>query len=696
MATYRDIMRNLGLFIFLPFLLFAQSEQAVNTISNLRNPDYLNRNFAQPLTGGSEFRTFDGSRTFRANLECPSSERAVVISFIPAGYGEWNISIAADMDLDGHYDRRFSTTQLGIRVSGVCTNGIVYCSPPNVWDLNHCRYYKWTVRNGFITLQRTENRDEVGACICTNYACGQNNFPPYRYVVGAVSRVLMNANPQFLIGRGEWDLTTFRYYLYGQDRERCTALGGRARDFNGRPLTDYASAHIYPSVDLVDVELTQGSDPYSPYNTAIAASHVEFEGNRIGVPNIYSCWIKKDISVSSRIHYESCSNRISYNGRIWCIASAFSKGGGGCCRDCGEFRQEANYRFKLKKDQEYAVLFTVCCLCGDRGRYWYAYVNGQRIGSWGSYCNCCGGPPCGIFRILGRSPRTNFEVSISAQQKAFAWGKHHSYPPKGGTIYFLKGISYLGDDFRFVEQNNCHPDSDCRIKNEWICPPDVNLPSRPSLGQLRRYCIQTVNDGTILHPALQPMCKTVSTQVDTYRICMNGSEVTVINSRGETVYRRSGNYMWFKIYREYTCGIRQFNIDLTRENQTRDSANYQNGRVSYTDYVGGTGRQTITINLGNPNECPQPSCLVRVSINEADVFSDSSNREQATGTSQRYRYEIRECRRNSAGAWYCPTDGGATILESCSCQRNFSGFNIAVTTLQAVDEASHDIICSQE
>ena len=678
-------MRNLKFFFFLPLLLFAQSNQAINTISALKNPEYLNRNFARPLTGGGEFRTFDNSKTFRANLECPSSEKAVVISFIPAGYGEWNISIAADMDFDGQYDRRFSTTQVGIRVSGVCTNGIVYCSPPNVWDLNHCRYYKWTVRSGFITLQRTENRDEVGACICTNYACGQNNFPPYRYVVGAVSRVLMNAYPQFLIGRGEWDLATFSYYLYGQDRERCTALGGRARDFSGRPLTDYAEAHIYPSVDLADVAMAQGSDPYSPYNTAIAASQVEFEGNSIGVPNIYSCWIRKDVRIETVRKSYSCSNQKSVNGKIYCVIASDYHGCG--CHVCAQIRRSVT----VKKEQSLLLLVPGHGdNCDDDGNTLSYKVSGDLTLSGSYNCGSWSFRSSRIIRIVDNADR-EYNLNVRATR---CHTDHCGCSTE--DLYLLLSRDYLADTYSFAVTDECHADSDCRLKNEWICPPDVNLPSRPSLGQLRRYCIQTVNDGTVLHPALQPMCKTVSTQVDTYRICMNGSEVTVINSRGETVYRRSGNYMWFKIYREYTCGIRQFNIDLTRENQTRDSANYQNGRVSYTDYVGGTGRQTITINLGNPNECPQPSCLVRIPVNEADVFSDSSNREQTTGTSQRYRYEIRECRRNSAGAWYCPTNGGATILESCSCQRNFSGFNIAVTTLQAIDEASHDIICSQD
>lgn len=59
---------------------------------------------------------------------------------------------------------------------------------------------------------------------------------------------------------------------------------------------------------------------------------------------------------------------------------------------------------------------------------------------------------------------------------------------------YLLFRDYLEDVYSLVVTDECHLDSDCRIKNEWICPPDVNLPSGPSLGQLRRYCIQTVND----------------------------------------------------------------------------------------------------------------------------------------------------------------------------------------------------------
>jgi len=468
-------------FLLLPFILFGLDTQTQNILNNLHSKSFINQRLAQPLTGGAEFRTFDNRKTFRANLTCPSRQRAVVITFIPAGNGEWRIAIAGDLDFDGTYEKHFDTSSLGIKVSGVCTNGIVYCSPYNAWDLNHCSYYYWTWRNGFITLQRTEDRDLVGACVCTN--CVHNNFPPYERIAGAVARVISEHNPLMVISNGEWDLNHFSYYLYGQSTQSCSHISGQVTDTEGRPLTSYRS--VYPSVDLAELALRQGSDPNSPYNTLMTATQIEYNGNRIGVPNIYRCSIRNDVTITTRQTYENCANRISFNGRVWCIDYDAYASGDCICRDCEAFSQSATHTFTLKKDQEYAVLFTICELVGDRGRYWYAYVNDQLVGSRGSYCNCCGGGPCNIFKYLGRSPRNNYRVTISAKQVAYGHGKNHSYPPRRGHIYFLKGNRYLKDIFSLTTNNECHPDNNCHLKNEWVCPPNAPLSNPPTLGQLR-------------------------------------------------------------------------------------------------------------------------------------------------------------------------------------------------------------------
>jgi len=126
---------------------------------------------------------------------------------------------------------------------------------------------------------------------------------------------------------------------------------------------------------------------------------------------------------------------------------------------------------------------------------------------------------------------------------------------------------------------------------------------------------------------------------------MDGSKVVVTNSRGEVVFSRSGDQMWFKVYRRYVCGTNQMRIDLTKVNQTRDSAALSGQSIEYTDYVGGSGKQTIYVNLGSVNSCPVPTCVVKTSVLRSDVFDDSSYRTQ----SARYDYEVRECQKNSLG-----------------------------------------------
>jgi len=658
--------------------------QSLNTLNRFHSSETLNRELAQPLTGNKAFRTLDNSQSFRANLECPSNERAVIVTFIPKGNGEWGIYIRGDLNLDGNYDHFFNTDWLNIQVSGVCTNGIVYCNPYNSWDLNHCRYYVWARNGNWITLRETQNRDEVGACICTNYSCNGGNIPPYRWIVGAVSNKLMEVNPQLLISKGRWDLSTFSYYLYGQNTRSCSGITGEVTDLGGTPLTNYASSHIYPSVDISDIAQAQANEPNSPYNTLISASQVEYNGYSVGVPNVHTCWIYKNVSITTSTEYENCNDVRSYNGKTWCVVAFDSHGCG--CHVCAKIETTVD----LKPKQELILLVPGHSdNCDDDGNTLSVLVSG--------YTNLSLNKDCGSWSF------TSTRYVLIAQEenrfRQFYIKAERCHTGHCGCssedLYLLKSQKYLEDHFRLLTQNNCHPNNDCRIKNEWICPPNVNLPSHPSIGQLRQYCIQTINEGTRLHPNLQPMCKTVSTEVDTYQICMDGNRVTVTNSRGETVYTASGNYMWFKVYREYNCGVREFNIDLTRINQTRDSALNQGQDISYTDYVGNTGHQTIYINLGNLNNCPIPSCVVRYPNHEADVFSDSSNRAQVNGAT-RNEYAVIECRQNSVGAWYCPVPTGGVILQPCSCNQGYTGFNLALSVLQAVDEASHDIICSSQ
>ncbi|GEM_PF-3224201 len=669
----------LVVFLLLTFsFIFADdTSETLSSISQLHSSEGINNLLAKPLFGGTEFKTLNGKQTFNAPLECPSEENAVVIAFIPEANREWRVIIKGDLDLNGQYEHYFDTSYLGVKVSGVCTNGIVYCSPYYSWNLNHCKYYKWTISNNWITLEPTPTAP--GACICTNSACNGSNIPPYKYIAGAVSNLLMQTYPNLLLSKGKWDLNTFTYSLYGQDKTKCSGLSGQITDFSGHSLTSYEETHIYPSVDLTEV---QSNNPQA-YEALISASQVQINGYNVGTPSIYTCTIKKDVSISTKTEYENCVNKYSFNGKTWCIVDVDKHGG---CHVCAIISSNLT----LYPEQELILLIPGHIdNCDDDGNILSVSVSGDI--NFSIYKNC------GSWNFR----QTNYlQLALPDKSKRYLYvyaKRCHTGHCGSSTedLYLLKSLKYLQDYFSLTEQNNCNPDEDCKIKNEWICPPNVVLPTVPSLGFLRQYCIQTIYEGTPVHPTLQPMCKTVSTQVDTYTICMDGNKVEVKNSNGEIVYSSTGDYMWFQIYREYNCGVKKLNIDLTKVNQTRESASYSNGNISYTDYVGGTGSNAITINIGSSSQCSIPSCVVKIIKTEADVFSDATQRNEYTGSS-RYDYEVLECKQNSLGAWYCPVPSGGVILQPCSCTQSFTGFNIAIPVLQAVDEASHDIICSQE
>lgn len=659
-------------------LAFAEDYGANDLYQNIKSSygskDSINENVNKPTTGVNDFKTVDNSTSFNAPMECPSSQIAVLISFSQDG-GDYRAIIKIDRDLDGSFDYTYTT----INISGVCTNGIVNCDK-GTW--NNCNFYYWKANNDkSIILEPTSDTKLVGSCSCTNASCGitQLDQPLFSMIGGGISQALMNVDSNFLISKSKWNGNNLE--LFGQAPKDCSKP-----DFNSYGESNpeqYYKNQTPPSVSIVDIASQQGNDPYSPYSTVEPISNLEYkQGKTIGLPNKQQCEIKRIVYSSIDTFYEDCDNVFTdSNGENWCIVTKVGDVPecGKRCRNCDALSQKINGSVEnLKYKQKWAVYFKISYLSGDKGRYWSRKVinDGQEVENStvrSNTSNCLD-----FLKVLGSANEHGETHNVSASQKALAWGKNNNYPPKYGLIYILKGQTYQNDKFDVRESNTCP--SNCTLINEWVCDKDGN------------NCIQTVKDGNPLTVPITKQCFNVTTNLSTYIVCSDGSNITVTDRWGGVRNVGSG---WFYIKREYNCGTQNLDVDLSRTRYVVQNTKKEDGQISYTDIDGSQGSLNIASIENNTTNCSQPVCLVKIPKTDTSVFADRKNRSQLPSGKDSNELEVRTCD-ESNGNFSCPLFNGDILVEDCKCdiEELKAGFETAVTSLEVVKQASKDMICS--
>jgi hypothetical protein len=176
-----------------------------------------------PLTSdAAPMTTVDGSRSFGAQIQCPSSSAFVTVLLTPAGGGEARITVGEDLDFDGVAEYTFTSP---VKASGVCANGIISCRP-GTWE--SCRGNRWSAdAAGRIGLVEVSISD-LGGCYCINNSCGGNLLVArtgqiLESVGGGVIGAIQGLSPGFTVTRVTIDGTSIRYH--GQATSGCPAAG---------------------------------------------------------------------------------------------------------------------------------------------------------------------------------------------------------------------------------------------------------------------------------------------------------------------------------------------------------------------------------------------------------------------------------------------------------------------------------------
>lgn len=613
-----------------------------------------NNRLAQPLSSTTQMTTIDGKTSFNAQIQCPASAKSVGITFLSAGGNDYRLLIQQDTNLDGTYDYTYDTATTGGTVSGVCSNGVVICTPAGSWS--NCATYEWSVTNNKVTLQNVPPTDpNIGSCFCSNQSCGVGSLVSQIYdnVAGGISSAIMRSNPLYIVSKSEWSPTDMSYYLYGQDKTNCTGLGSSSWDKYGeKNPTQYYNSQTPSNTSIADVALQQGGDPNSYYSMISNQNNTSYDakGDTLGMPNTVQCTIKKT-PVENVTTIQQFTNGVAY------VQST-----------------------------------------GD-----YSYCN-----QYGTHIDT-GAPGCGVakeLQIMDLIPAVFQDYSDSAVSTAestlgyngcttsdgHAWGGY-AIIPNGCTIHCPSGylVSGRGGGSQacvgtFIQKSvsisindGCSSsENTCTIQDEQVCD---------NSGQ---NCIYTIRNG-----AKQQTIATSSCTVGNFSTsCANGQAINNTDINGTQSVLYSGSDAWFTIKRTYNCGNSTVNLNASQMVATSNSA-YKGQTATTMTYTDANGTTQTISGLQANDTCPTPVCTVKTPQTNTSQFADGTNRSQTPGGTTVYQTDMKTCTKDSTGAMTCPLDTNDTMVEACSCSGNMTGFQQAITTLGVVHDAAKDMICSQ-
>ena len=208
-------MKNKIFYLLIFTNLFAANE-GIEVGKNLKGHfNNVQTNVAAPLTSNSDFKTVNGSKSFKANLTCNETIKPFLeISY--SGTSDITINVSIDTDLNGSKDKIFSFDG----VSGVGTNGIIKCTT-NSWK--NCKYFLWNISNNNLTLSETVLTN-LGGPYCINSSCGSLSVNQKINVLdtigGAISSMYQSSNSNYLITKTQNDGN--KIVFYGQNYQDCT------------------------------------------------------------------------------------------------------------------------------------------------------------------------------------------------------------------------------------------------------------------------------------------------------------------------------------------------------------------------------------------------------------------------------------------------------------------------------------------
>lgn len=261
------------------------------TGSNYDSTGSFDNNVSRPITSSdTPMFTLDGSKSFNAQLTCPSTSSFLEVSVTAFATGDLSATVRQDTNFDGILDYTYSPP---FSLSGVCSNGVVSCDP-GTW-LN-CKYYLWTAGGNFQATLQPASITDLGGCYCVNQSCGaaySDYSPVLKDIGGGAAGAVQKTDARFSVTDAKIVGNTISYY--GQDTSGCagsTASNASSLQsyFNGQDNSGLSNA---ASVEL----LNQTNNPSSAYSNVKTAF-----SNSSGGVSVASCNINRVITINTVTH----------------------------------------------------------------------------------------------------------------------------------------------------------------------------------------------------------------------------------------------------------------------------------------------------------------------------------------------------------------------------------------------------------
>ena len=259
------------IFLFTASFSFADpltnAKNAANSLGSTFQGTYgsqagIQQNVSNPMTSSNtQMTTLDKSKSFNAQLTCPSSKAFLTVLAPPSGTGDlMNVTILEDLNMDGNIEYNYAVSQ---PIAGVCANGFISCDA-GTW--NNCAAYQWIADSTGKVTAAASLLTDLGGCYCINQSCGSNLVwnnlgEVLKDLGGGIVGAIQSSNPQLAISNVSTDGPSI--YYYGQQSGGCSSAGGGAGTSTPQ---QYYSNPASISSDAQSLALTQQSDPTSYYS----------------------------------------------------------------------------------------------------------------------------------------------------------------------------------------------------------------------------------------------------------------------------------------------------------------------------------------------------------------------------------------------------------------------------------------------
>lgn len=641
--------------------------------SKFNSTDAIKERISNPMTSdGSSMRTLDDQNTFVSQISAPSTSVFLHILIHPSSSGDiTSLHVQQDTDFDGQYDYAYQMPSI---VSGICSNGYISA---NLGTWNNTRFYKWESNaNGEISAIQVPSMMSLSGCYCINSSCGSNlvwnNIDVVMRDIGGGMVSAIQEQIPFTITDISLQGPEIQYY--GQASAQMGNTGGI-------PVSGVSDPEQYFHGGTGDLPgeqeaINQAASPGSFYS--------QFNVLQNSVGNQYDT---QTCSIQRQVFLTPQTEIIGYN-----VSFYVGYDENGTTKQCFWATAAQECKDVWGSDTDWLPCQTLNL--NHLGEIVYSITS---AGPCIPYTDPVSGQS-GCFSPPGSINVNSYQFNqkTNSGQTPGCYGSDddpthefwniRAYVVSNPGIYqqVIQGNLIIGirDVPQLTQTGSCSGMNDCHKLEEEIC--DHNN-SGCIFSHLNYH-------STGLTPISSCYTEISPHTGQLWTFCANGSRISY-ESPGSSGVLETGSDVWWNIHRIYTCesnNVYDFSDAQQRTEHIQDSLSGGSGTLTYQDLNplnGSTTNYAGTLPPSdNLSQC-ELSCQVKIPIQDTQA-SISGTTDDYRATINSYELVIRKCENN-----ICPIGQGEILVGNCECTNYF---NEAASTLQVMDDASKDIICSQQ